>query len=175
HAQAAGAPAEVLVPRLEEVAVIAEGKLGDAERALLAWQKLAELSPGYERAREAQKRILLKAKQWDRMVTVLEREAQGASDPAQRIEILRRLARVHIEKLNAPERAAAVYQEILAQDPRDLVALRALMESYERGERWAELSKLLREQLELAGAKQEKLTLLRRLLVLYDERVGDLA
>jgi tetratricopeptide (TPR) repeat protein len=175
HAQGAGAPADVLVPRLEEVAVIAESKLGDSERALSAWQKLETLSPGYERAREAQKRILLKAKQWDRMVTVLEREAQNASDPAQKVEILRRLARVHIEKLNAPERAAAVYQQILAQDPRDLVALRALMESYERGERWGELTSLLREQLELVSSKQEKLTHLRRLLVLFDERLGDLA
>jgi tetratricopeptide (TPR) repeat protein len=175
HAQGAGAPAEVLVPRLEEVAVIAESKLGDSERALSAWQKLEALSPGYERAREAQKRILLKAKQWDRMVTVLEREAQNAAEPAQKVEILRRLARVHIEKLNAPERAAAVYQQILAQDPRDLVALRALMESYERGERWGELTNLLREQLELVSSKQEKLTHLRRLLVLFDERLGDLA
>ena len=175
HAQGAGAPPEVLVPRLEEVAVIAESKLGDTERALVAWQKLEALSPGYERAREAQKRILLKAKQWDRMVTVLEREAQNAAEPAQKIEILRRLARVHIEKLNAPERAAAVYQQILEHDPRDLVALRALMESYERGERWGELTKLLREQLELVSSKQEKLTHLRRLLALFDERLGDLA
>jgi tetratricopeptide (TPR) repeat protein len=175
HAQSTGAPPEVLAPRLEEIAVIAEGKLGDADRALVAWQKLETVNPSYERAREAQKRILLKAKQWDRMVTVLEREAEGAAEPAQKAEILRRLARVYIEKLNAPERAAAVYQQILAQDPRDLVALRALMESYERGERWAELTKLLRDQLELVSSKQEKLTHLRRLLVLYDERVGDLA
>ena len=41
-----------------------------------------ELSPGHDRAREAQKRILQKGKQWDRMVTVLEREAQTAADPA---------------------------------------------------------------------------------------------
>src|SRR5205085_10732138 len=43
------------------------------------------------------------------------------------------------------------------------------------GERWGELTSLLREQLELVSSKQEKLTHLRRLLVLFDERLGDLA
>jgi golgin subfamily B member 1 len=175
HAQSAGAAATELLPRLEEIAVISEGKLGDVERALGAWQKMEQLSPGYERAREAQKRILLKNKQWDRMVSVLEREYEVAAEQTQKVEILRRLARVYIEKLNAPDRAAGVYQQILALDPRDMVALRALVDSYERGERYQELAKLLRDQLEVAASKQEKVGLLRRLLGIYDERLSDLA
>ncbi len=171
HLQATGTPVEQLLPRLEEVATIAESKLNDGDRAFAAWQRIQELNPGHGRAHEAQKRILQKTRQWDKMAVLLEREAREA-DPAQKIELLRRLARLWIEKLGAADRAAAVYQEILGLDPRDMVALRALTEAFERGERWQDLAKLLRGQLELVTTKQEKLTLLRRLLVLYDERLA---
>lgn len=173
HAQSGGAQPKDLVPRLEEIAAICEGKLADNDRALVVWERINALMPGYERARESQKRILQKAKQWDKMADVLEREAQSRDDPAQKVEILRRLARMCVEKLNASERAAGVYLQILALDPRDLVALRALVDTYEKGEKWGELATLLRQQMELAASKQEKLTLLRRLLTIYDERLKD--
>ena len=48
------------MPRWEEVAVIAETKLGDVDRALAVWRQMAELDPSYQRAREACKRILQK-------------------------------------------------------------------------------------------------------------------
>ncbi len=173
-ARAAGVPGQDLLPRLEEVAVIAERNLGDSERALSAWQRLEEISPGYERAREAQKRILQKGKQWGRMVSVLEREAKGAADPAAKNDILRRLARTYIEKLSATDKALVVYREILASDPKDPVAARAMLEILEREERWDELAILLRQQLDGAVARQERVNLLRRLLQIYDEKLANL-
>ena len=175
HARGTGRPVEELLERLEEIAVISERNLADTERALSAWQRMDELQPGHDRAREAQKRILQKGKQWDRMVSVLEREAQTAADPAQKVESLRRLARVQVEKLGAGDRAAEVYRQILVLEPRDPVALRALMELFEREERWADLAGLLRGQLEGSPTKQEKVSSLRRLLVLYQDRLGQLA
>src|SRR5205823_4830279 len=90
-----------------------------------------------------------------------------------RTEILRRLARLYVDKLEAPDRAVAVYQQILAVDARDPVALRALIEAFERAERWPDLAQLLREQVEAIPAKAEKVALLRRLLALYEEHLGD--
>jgi tetratricopeptide (TPR) repeat protein len=173
HARGIGAPAEELLARLEEIAVISERSLQDSDRALLAWQRMEELSPGHDRAREAQKRILQKGKQWDKMASVLEREAQGATDPSQRIEILKRLARTHIEKLGSTDKAVGVYREILAIDGRDAAALRALIEIYEKGERWADLATLMRAQVDQVSIKQEKLNVLRRLMWLYDDRLDD--
>ena len=175
HARGVGRPVEELLERLEEIAVIAERSLGDTERALSAWQRMDELQPGHDRAREAQKRILQKGKQWDRMVSVLEREAETATDPAQKAESLRRLARVLIEKLSAGERAAAVYRQILVLEPKDPVAGRALLELYEREERWGELAAILRAQLDTAATKPDKVNTLRRLLALYQDRLGQLA
>jgi tetratricopeptide (TPR) repeat protein len=173
HARGAGRPVDELVTRLEEIAVTAERHLGDSERALLSWQRMDELSPGHDRAREAQKRILQKGKQWERMITVLEREASTAPEQAEKVESLRRLARVLTEKLTDTERAAGVYRQILALEPKDPVAQRALIDLCERDGKWADLAQLLRAQLEGQTQKPERLATLRRLLALYQDQIGD--
>jgi tetratricopeptide (TPR) repeat protein len=174
RARVAGATTEELIPRLEEIAAVTEKQLGDPERALAAWQRAEEIAPAYGRAREAQRRILLKAKSWDRLAALLEREAAAQSDPSARMDILRRVAQLHREKLGNAKRAIDVYREILRADPHDAVSMRALVEIYEREGDFAGLANALREQIELTTSKQERVGLLRRVLVIYDERTGDL-
>jgi len=173
--RARGATPEDLVARLEEIAVIAEKNLGDADRALGAWQRIEEIQPRHARAREAQRRMLLKAKNWDRMASLLEREAAQFTDPEQKNEILRRVAQIHREKLANAKRAIEVYKEVLRTEPEDAVALRALIDIYEHEGDFAGLAQTLREQIATTTSKQERVTILRRLLSLYDERLGDLA
>ena len=174
HDRKQGVPVEELLPRLEEVAALVETKLGDLDRTLAVWRRMWEIAPGYERAREAQKRILQKTKQWDQMVPLFLDEAERAALPEEKIEVLHRLARLHIEKLENPANAIAVYLQILAIDPREAVALRSVIETYEKGERWAELAPLLLNQIESAASDTEKVTILRRVLVIYMEKLADL-
>jgi tetratricopeptide (TPR) repeat protein len=175
RARVAGVGPEELLPRLEEIAAVCEKQLGDAERALAAWQRAEEIAPTYNRAREAQRRLLLKTKSWDRMAALLEREAAAQTDLGQRMEILRRAAQIHREKLNNAARAIEIYREILRADPTDAVSMRAVVETYERAGDFKSLAQLLREQIERTDSKQEKVGLLRRVLVICDERLGDLA
>lgn len=175
RARARGAAPEDLVARLEEIAVVAEKNLGDADRALGAWQRIEEIQPANTRAREAQRRMLLKAKNWDRMAALLEREAAQFPDPEQRNEILRRVAQIHREKLANPKRAIEVYREVLRTEPNDPVAMRALVDIYEHAGDYAGLAAALREQVQTAASREERVTLLRKLLAIYDERLGDLA
>ncbi|MCG5055911.1 MAG: tetratricopeptide repeat protein [Myxococcales bacterium] len=155
---------------LEEVAGVAERHLNDTTRALTAWRKLEDLGVEPEQARETQKRLLLKDKRWDGLADVLAREAEQASDEARRIEAWRRLAKLYLEKLNAPERAVETYRRILAEAPADAGAFRAIVEVYETGGRWDALADALRAQLAQAP-KPEQVQLLRRLGVLYAEKL----
>ncbi len=173
QARAAGAAPDALTTRLEEIATVSEKNLGDLERAVGAWRRIEEIDPIPPRARDMQKRILLKSKSFDRIVPILERESDLTDDPAQKIEILRRIAQIQREKLGAPARALELYQEILRLAPQDQVALRALVEIYEKQGDFAGLARTLRNQIEAAQSKQEKVSLLRRLLVIYDERLND--
>jgi golgin subfamily B member 1 len=174
HDRTAGVPAADLLPRLEEVAVISETKLNDIDRALAVWRQMSEMDPTYQRAREACKRILQKAGRWEEMASLLAEDA-AAAPASGRAEILRRLARLYVDKLEASDRAVAVYREILNLEPKDVVALRAVVEGYERTEKWADLAALLRSQLDQAASEGEKINLLRRLVGLYEERLQDLA
>jgi golgin subfamily B member 1 len=175
RARARGAAVEDLVTRLEEIAVVCEKNLGDADRALTAWQRIEELQPQHTRAREAQRRMLLKAKNWDRMAALLEREAVQQADQADRNEILRRVAQIHREKLGNAKRAIEVYREVLRSDPQDAVSTRALVDIYEHEGDFAGLAGALREQIQTAPTMQERVTLLRKVLSIYDERLNDLA
>ncbi len=173
QARHTGAPTEELVTRLEEIAVVAEKNLNDPERAVAAWRQVEELDPAHARAREMQKRILLKTKRFDQIVPILEREAGAATDTPQRIDVLRRIAQIQREKLAAPARALEIYKQILDMSPRDAVALRAMVEIYEHEGDFVGLAATLRDQVDVAGTKQERVSLLRRLLVIYDERLDD--
>lgn len=175
RARVGGEAIDDLLPRLEEIAAVCEKQLGDAERALAAWQRAEEIAPTYNRAREAQRRLLLKNKSWDRLAALLEREAAAQPDMGSRMEILRRAAQLHREKLGNPTRAIAIYREILRVDPQDAVSMRAVVETYERAGDFASLAQLFREQIDRADSKQERVGLLRRVLVICDERLDDLA
>jgi len=173
QARAVGVEAEEQVKRLEEIALVSEKNLNDPERAVAAWRQVEDLEPTHPRAREMQKRILLKAKRFDQIVPILAREAGAAEDPSQKIDILRRIAQIEREKLGAPDQALQIYQQILALSPRDPVALRAMVEIYEREGDYVGLSAVLRDQVDVATTKQERVSLLRRLLVIYDERLDN--
>jgi tetratricopeptide (TPR) repeat protein len=175
RARLAGAALDDLLPRLEEIATICEKQLGDAERALVAWQRAEEIAPSYGRAREAQRRLLLKSKSWDRMAALLEREAAAQTDPGARAEILRRVAQIHREKLGNPGRAIEIYKAILRDDPRDMVSMRLVVEVYEREGDYVSLAQLLRDQVQGTESKQERVGILRRILVICDEHTSDLA
>ncbi|HEX3695474.1 MAG TPA: tetratricopeptide repeat protein [Polyangia bacterium] len=174
QAQARNAPIDEVVRQLEEVATTAEKNLTEPARALDAWRRIEDLQPSYARAREAQRRLLLKDKNWEGMAGLLEREAALQTEPGQRAETLRRAAQIHREKLRNSARAIEIYKDILRAEPHDAVALRALVEIFEREEDFAGLAKTLREQIDLTAAKQEKVSLLRRLLAIDDERLANL-
>src|SRR3569623_317563 len=173
QARATGVEVEEQVKRLEEIALVSEKNLNDPERAVSAWRQIEELDPAHARAREMQKRILLKAKRFDQIVPILEREAASTEDPGQKIDVLRRVAQIQRETLGAPETALEIYRQILDLSQRDPVAQRAMVEIYEREGDYVGLSAVLRDQVDVATIKQERVSLLRRLLVIYDERLDN--
>jgi len=191
-----GAPVSELVRRLEEIAQIAELRLGDAGRAMEAWQRISEVEANNPKAREALRRLGSRAKMWQQLVGVLEQEAQAAHTPAERADALRRIAQTYREQQVEPRRAIQLYEEVLEHRPDDDGALKALAELYEREGDDAGLAKTLRRQLELdarrlasqvgatagqaPGARDwpvnrrvERLTMLRRLAAMYETRLSD--
>ena len=171
----AGISTEKQVQRLEEVAELAEKRLGDVERAVAAWRRIDELQggKGVDRTRDALKRLMAKAKMWEGLVGVLEKEAREAGTPQARAEVLKRMAQVYREKQVDPRRAIQLYEQALEVTPQDAVALRALSDLYERENDWEGHARSLRRLLDFSATKIERLNLLRKLAAVYGDKVGD--
>ncbi|HEX8110074.1 MAG TPA: hypothetical protein VF516_20230, partial [Kofleriaceae bacterium] len=192
----AGAPDDELVRRLEEIAQLAELRLGDIPRAIDAWQRIAQLEPGSPKVAEALRRLSARAKMWEQLVKTLEHELAAAPTAGQRNHVLKKMAQTYRERQIEPRRAIELYEQIVADNPDDDAVLKALGELYEREGDDAGLAATLRRVLELedrrigeamaragkpadaprewpVAKRAERLTLLRRLAVLYETRLAD--
>ena len=196
NAREAGAEADDIIHRLEEIAQLAELRLGDIDRSIEAWQRIAEIEPASAKVTEALRRLTARSKMWQQLVASLEMELANANDPIQRISILKKMAQTYRERQIDPRRAIELYEQILVENPGDDATLKALAEMYEREGDDAGLSHTLRRMLELeeqrvletmrrAGKRDdapkewpvakraERLTMLRRLAVIYETRLAD--
>jgi len=192
----AGAPASEVVRRLEEIAQLAELRLGDIDRALDAWHRIAELEPDSPKVAEAMRRLTARSKMWQQLVASLEAELASATDRAQRIGVLKKMAQTYRERQIDPLRAIELYEQVLAETPGDEATLKALAELYEREGDDVGLAHTLRRSLELdeqrlvdamvragkgadapkewpVAKRSERLTQLRRLAMIYETRLGD--
>ncbi|HTM19380.1 MAG TPA: hypothetical protein VL172_02695, partial [Kofleriaceae bacterium] len=196
NARAAGAPAAELIRQLEEMAQVAELRLGDTDRAIGNWNRVLEIDADNAKAREAIRRLASRAKMWQSLVGVLEQEAQAAPSPRDRAEALRRIAQVYRERQVNPRRAISLYEEVIQLLPDDGPALKAVADLYEREGDEAGLAHTLRRQLDLdvramnddlekqgkrlptarewpVAKRVERLTALRRLASMYEQRLAD--
>src|SRR5262249_6939974 len=170
NARDAGADADDLVRRLEEIAQLAELRLGDIPRAIDAWQRIAELerrsredqddergraapAPGSPKVAEALRRLSARAKMWEQLVTSLEQEVAAAPGPTQRNHVLKKMAQTYRERQIDPRRAIELYEQIVGENPDDDQTLKALAELYEREGDDAGLAETLRRMLELEGRR----------------------
>ena len=111
NARDAGAEPDDLVRRLEEIAQLAELRLGDIPRAIEAWQRIAELEPGSPKVAEALRRLTSRGKMWEQLVV----------EPRDRGRVRRRSDHAHAV---AQEDGADVSRAPARAAPRDR-ALRA--------------------------------------------------
>ena len=155
----------------------AEKQLGDAERALAAWQRAEEIAPDLQprprgaapaaaqeqelgsHGRAARARGRPPSPTWGRA------SRSCAAPPSS-------TARSWATRARAIE----IYREILRVDPHDAVSMRAVVEIYERGGRLRRAwPSCCASRSSGPTSKQERVGLLRRVLVICDERLNDLA
>jgi tetratricopeptide (TPR) repeat protein len=184
NAREAGAPPDDQIRRLEEIAQLAELRLGDIPRAVEAWQRIAELEPGSPKVNEALRRLTSRGKMWEQLVQSLEAEVAQAGDPVTRMHSLKKMAQTYRERQLEPRRAIELYEQVFADNPDDDPSLKALAELYEKEGDDAGLAHTLRRMLDLeterlhgrempVSKRSERLTVLRRLGLIYETRLAD--
>jgi tetratricopeptide (TPR) repeat protein len=166
-----GAAIEDQPRRLADLAEIYEKKVGDVGAASDAWRRAEAILPS-QRGQQELKRLSQKQDRWGSVTVAINRELQAAPVGPARADALKRLAQVHREKheLDKAHQLLDEALEIRADDPS---LYRALADLYEHEGNLDGVAKTLRRQLSASKEKVDRLNLLRRLAVIYDERLKD--
>ncbi len=157
---------------LFRVARIREDRLGDAEGAARAYASVLEIEPANRGAVAALAAALERLGRHEELAELLKREAADAGDPRRRLAALQRRAEVVEEHAQDPERARAAWEDVLAEAPRHLAALRALGRLHSRAGRWEELVAMFRAEADAVPDAAQAADVVQRIGELLERRLG---
>ena len=163
--------------RLDLIAVmrdIAVHKLNNPKQALHWAARAYEIRPSDEVLRAGLESAAERADGWEELTAIYERRLAGADcDPAERLELLDKLAGIARERLGRPIEAQRFFRQIIDLDPANKVAIAALEEIYTATNQWGDLAAVFAKRLTVTRDNAVRLPLLRRLGALQEHKVGD--
>ncbi len=171
--------------QLQKLGMIYADKIGNDEGAIGAFKKLLELDPSDRRAQEQLKRryvslgawdelesFYAENEKWDELIRIVERQAEAQETSAEdKIELLFRAARLWEDKKGKPDRAARVYEKIMAADSDNVQAAEALTPIYEEAHDARKLVSVLEVRFAHATETESKVELLGKIGHVFEERL----
>ncbi|MGK4007849.1 tetratricopeptide repeat protein [Sorangium sp. So ce1036] len=171
---------------LQKLGAVYAERLKDPAQSARTWRRVLALSPGHARALRVLRDAYFAAGDWDGLeelyasqddweglVDFLSGAADKAGDPATKLDISFRAARIYEEQLKAPERAARSYERVLSVSPGDARAAAALVPIYEKEEKWARLPALYEILLEATDDTAAQVSMLRKLAAVTGGPLSD--
>lgn len=155
--------------------VIAEtyaGPLEDRSSAITAYQQAVDLNDD-PRALGQLQRLYGDLELWEPLVHVLQRRLDGEFDGDTRSNLLKRIALIYDEVLDAPDDAITAYQDLRREDPGEISVLDALARLYRRQARWEDLEEVLLASAELVDDEDTRGELLAQLATLQDGKLDN--
>ncbi len=174
-----GKGAEKLPSSLERelllvVAVAYDEKLGQSEKAVEYFRRAQQIQPEDASALVALERLYTRTERWSDLVDTLTKKATLVTEPGERELIRTRIATVWEEMLGNVEQAVVAWNVVLADNAHNLQALRALDRLYQQKGDFRDLADNLGQQLALTRDPGDTITLLGRLGVLREQRLGQM-
>ena len=171
---------------LQKLGAVYAERLKDNTATMRTWRRVLELSPGHARALRVLRESFVAAGDWDGLeelyasqndweglVDFLSTHADKAADPAVKLDISFRAARIFEERLEAPERATRSYERVLSVSPKDARAAGALAPIYEKEEKWARLPALYEILLAATEDEEQQVAMLRKLAAVTGGPLSD--
>ncbi len=132
---------------MNKLGQVAGDRLKDEERAVDAYRALLTLSPDDRRAQEQLKKryvtlgrwddlevFYADTGKWDEFIRVLESNEARATDTAQRIGMLMKIAELWMTQKGKPDRAAKAYEKVLSFEENNLPAAERLIPILHHGQ-----------------------------------------
>ncbi|MCB9541773.1 MAG: tetratricopeptide repeat protein [Myxococcales bacterium] len=156
---------------LSRIARTREEKLDAPEGAFEAYGRAFAEDYGNPDLQQELDRLGAKLEAWDPLVDIYERGLDDFADMQAAVGILLKVARIHDQKLHAPERAIESYRRVLALDEANPDALDALERILAAEERYRDLVEVLERKAEYASDADARKALLVRVSDLWDKKL----
>jgi tetratricopeptide (TPR) repeat protein len=164
---------EVVAINLRLAALYEEDLKRDAD-AIARYQAIIARVPGHAPALAGLGKLYYRTKNWEGLVSAYDAEIAAAEDDRQKAARMYKAAEILEERLGRQEDAIARYNQCLQLQPGYLPAQKALTRLYERQGRFAELVAMYEQDLLQTADRDQIITTLNKMAVLYEDRLNDL-
>jgi tetratricopeptide (TPR) repeat protein len=125
--------------RFLEIAKLANERVKKPEVCIDLWEEVLSNDESNVEALAALAGLYERAKDFDKLATILERQADITFDVAAKVQVLTKLGTIYGERLNNDEGAVHAWRALLTLDPNDRRAQDALKKKYLALGRWDDL------------------------------------
>lgn len=150
EAEADGVKAMQLRHRAAEVAT---NDLGDKNRAVAFYEEILEAERTDTKAQASLRALYGDLGKFNELAKLLGTLVELAESPAERSALRIELARLQLEKFEAPREASDTLRAVLDEEPDHPEAANVLLEIFDKGDRHAELAELRTQLVERARAR----------------------
>ena len=164
----------------QEMADLAEKKLGSLDRAIEVWRSVLR-EDGYDpRAAKALERLYREGQKWTALVELLKEEYDRVPDRPDtredRITRLLEIAELYRDQLRLDAMALGMLQKILDINPRHAATIKALADTYGNSNRWNDLLAVYNRLLDAAKGEKDaprQVDMLRRIASIYADNLNN--
>lgn len=157
------------------IAEVLEREVGDADRAIAAYEAVLSLEPTQSTALERLQTLYGAQNNWKGLAQVFERLLDYASETPDRILFCERLGLLYEKALGDKAAALEYYQRILDMTPEDDEVLETCLRLMGDIEDWNGVINLLESRVARAGDAGAKVAFLARVARVYEDQQGDIS
>jgi tetratricopeptide (TPR) repeat protein len=148
-------------------------KFRNQAEAIKAYEAVLGDDPGNRTAIENLQDMYEKRREWEKLVAVQRQLADTEADPAARAAKYKEIADNATKKIRRPSISLELWEQVLAIQPGDVDALRALVGLYESEKHWDKMVEAVAALVDRVSDAAERVDLLQKSGVVLQDRLGD--
>ena len=155
------------------VAKLFLNRFSNQAETIKAFEEVLAVDPYHAEAISYLKEMYEKRRDWEKLVGLMEKEAEQLPSDGERTLSLIQIAELTTERIRRPETCISRWEAVLESDSENEDALSQLSGLYERVKDWEKLANVLRAKLDAGIDGTERAQVLQKLGQVYGDKVED--
>lgn len=148
-------------------------RFSNQAEAIKAFEEVLEADPHHDQAIEFLKEMYEKRRDWEKLIGVIEKEADKLPEGPEKVDALVQIAEMATERLKRPNICIERWEAVLFVDPENEAALSNLTQFYERAKEWEKLADVLKKQLDFISDPEQQSQALQKLGQIFGDKLGN--